>query len=117
MSYTTIAPVAVSFETKHNNITKPYIRKSFLSSLILNKDDIRHGYIEVYNKQYALYLTEELLNKINSNKATRLTTIASFQEHTNDACVVLCKAYSKTNIRNQAFKKAECKRSLLAIFK
>lgn len=116
MSYTNIQPIEVSFETKQNNIIKKHIRKAFLTSIILNKADIEHGYIELYNKHYTLYLSYELSEIVEIDKFDRVLAFASFQEHTNDATVVLCKAFSNVNVRKQAFTKAECKRKLIELF-
>lgn len=102
MSYSNPIPTEVTFETKYNSITKPYIRKAFLSSLLLCKDDILHGYIEINNTKYCLYLTEELHNAlILLSNTVRLSVLASFQIHTNEASIVLCKLFLPTNTKSK----------------
>jgi len=109
MSYVIVKPEVVEFETLDNLQLKKHIRKGFLSSLILSKEDLVRGYIEVSGNKYCLYITDEVrVFLCIANKTDRLNTLASFQWHTNDARIVLCKVLEHKNRKNQEYKKAVC---------
>ena len=103
-------PTVLAFEVTHNKFLLRHIRKAFLSTVILSKDDMRRGYIEINGTHYNMYITEEVKNLLcNAPTSYRLTAIASFQIHTNDASVVLIKLMERgSNRRNQEYYKAEC---------
>lgn len=112
-------PTTLAFEVTHNKFLLRHIRKAFLSTVILSKDDIRRGYIEINGTNYIMYVTDEVQKLLCEAPTTyRLTAIASFQIHTNDAAVVLIKLLERgTNRRNQEYYKAECNNKALSTLK
>ena len=106
-------PVEVSFEVRENDRIKEYISKSFIRTIILTKEDVRRGIIEVQGVIYNLYVSTDLNNIIYTKKFTRIPVIVSFQHHTNDATIALCKLIENTNKRNQKFIKAKSKEERL----
>lgn len=102
-------PVEVSFEVRENDRIKEYISKSFLRTIILSKEDVSKGKVEVQGVLYCLYVSEQLNNIIYSKKFNRIPVLASFQQHSNDSNIVLCKLIESSNKRNQKFIKAKKK--------
>lgn len=115
MSYTKIQPEEVSFETTENMMIKKHIRYASLRSIFLTKEDILKGKLEFGSYCYSLYLSEDLYNTVftvNNNinrKFDRVKVIASFQLHTNDSTIVLCKILEPKNRRNLKFLEATAK--------
>lgn len=116
MAFITLKPEILEFEALNNKQLKAHVKKAFLSTVILSKMDLMHGYIEVSGNRYLLYVTEEVLTFLRlSNNWDRITCLASFQVHTNDAMVVFCKQLEKNrNIRNQVYRQATCSNEKLA---
>lgn len=112
-------PVELAFEVTNNKHLLPYVKKAFLATVILSKEDMRRGYIEINSTKYSMYVTEEVKNLLcDATNSYRLTTIASFQMHINDATVVLCKLMEKGfNKRYQEYYKAECANKALSTLK
>ena len=112
-------PTILAFEVTHNKFLLRHIRKAFLSTVILSKDDMRRGYIEINGTNYIMYVTDEVQKLLcEAPQSYRLTAIASFQIHTNDAAVVLIKLLERgTNRRNQEYYKAECNNKAVATLK
>lgn len=112
MSYNIIYPEVISFETSDNYILKKHIKYSVLRSIFLTKEDILHGKITIGSTDYMLFLSEDLYNKVftcNNNinrRFSREKILASFQIHTNNASVVLCKIIEPKNRRGLPFRKA-----------
>lgn len=103
-------PIEINFEATKNKELFPYLTRAFLSTLILSKDDLRRGHIEIHNIKYILYITDEVKNLLcDANNSFRITTIASFQTHTNRATIVLCKLkepFAKDSKRHQHYYEA-----------
>ena len=108
--FTKPIPSEISFEATKNKILFPYLKRAFLSTLLLSKDDMRRGYIEIHNVKFILYITDEVKELLcNANNSFRITTIASFQTHTNNASIVLCKLkepFAKDSKRHQHYYEA-----------